>query len=224
MINILVIEDDVSIREIINYNLSNKFSVLTADNAEEGLEICQEEKIDLILLDWMLPGMSGLSFLRTIKKKDLTSSIPVIFITAKHEEEDKLAGFTSGADDYLSKPFSHKELMARVEAVIRRTYPEKFSKTLDYRDVSIDLKSHKVFRNKAEIKLSPKEFDLLKHFLIYPKQVFSREQLLDQIWGLDSDLEIRTVDVHIRRLRKAINLEGLSALIRTVRSTGYSLD
>ena len=126
--------------------------------------------------------------------------------------------------DYLSKPFSHKELMARVEAVIRRTYPEKFSKTLDYRDVSIDLKSHKVFRNKAEIKLSPKEFDLLRHFLIYPKQVFSREQLLDQIWGLDSDLEIRTVDVHIRRLRKAINLEGLSALIRTVRSTGYSLD
>ena len=119
MINILVIEDDVSIREIINYNLSNKFSVLTADNAEEGLEICQEEKIDLILLDWMLPGMSGLSFLRTIKKKGLTSSIPVIFITAKHEEEDKLAGFTSGADDYLSKPFSHKELMARVEAVIR---------------------------------------------------------------------------------------------------------
>ena len=168
--------------------------------------------------------MSGLSFLRTIKKKGLTSSIPVIFITAKHEEEDKLAGFTSGADDYLSKPFSHKELMARVEAVIRRTYPEKFSKTLDYRDVSIDLKSHKVFRNKAEIKLSPKEFDLLRHFLIYPKQVFSREQLLDQIWGLDSDLEIRTVDVHIRRLRKAINLEGLSALIRTVRSTGYSLD
>ena len=224
MINILVIEDDVSIREIINYNLSNKFSVLTADNAEEGLEICQEEKIDLILLDWMLPGMSGLSFLRTIKKKGLTSSIPVIFITAKHEEEDKLAGFTSGADDYLSKPFSHKELMARVEAGIRRTYPEKFSKTLDYRDVSIDLKSHKVFRNKAEIKLSPKEFDLLRHFLIYPKQVFSREQLLDQIWGLDSDLEIRTVDVHIRRLRKAINLEGLSALIRTVRSTGYSLD
>ena len=135
-----------------------------------------------------------------------------------------MAGFTSGADDYLSKPFSHKELMVRVEAVIRRTYPEKFSKTLDYKDISIDLKSHKVFRSKAEIKLSPKEFDLLKHFLINPKQVFSREQLLDQIWGLDSDLEIRTVDVHIRRLRKAINLEGFSTLIRTVRSTGYSLD
>ena len=114
--------------------------------------------------------------------------------------------------------------MARIEAVIRRTYPEKFSKTLDYRDVYIDLKSHKVFRNNAEIKLSPKEFDLLRHFLIYPKQVFSREQLLDQIWGLDSDLEIRTVDVHIRRLRKAIFVVGLSVLIRTVRSTGYSLD
>ena len=224
MINILVIEDDVSIREIINYNLSNKFSVLTADNAEEGLEICEEKKIDLILLDWMLPGMSGLSFLRTIKKKQLTSSIPVIFITAKNEEEDKLAGFTSGADDYLSKPFSHKELMLRVEAVIRRSYPEKFAKSLDYKDISIDLKSHKAFRSKAEIKLSPKEFDLLKHFLINPKQVFSREQLLDQIWGLDSDLEIRTVDVHIRRLRKAINLQGLSPFIRTVRSAGYSLD
>tara|TARA_B100000902_G_C27265871_1_gene893466 strand:+ start:291 stop:965 length:675 start_codon:yes stop_codon:yes gene_type:complete len=224
MINILVIEDDVSIREIINYNLSNKFSVLTADNAEEGLEICEEKKIDLILLDWMLPGMSGLSFLRTIKKKQLTSSIPVIFITAKNEEEDKLAGFTSGADDYLSKPFSHKELMLRVEAVIRRSYPEKFAKSLDYKDISIDLKSHKAFRSKAEIKLSPKEFDLLKHFLINPKQVFSREQLLDQIWGLDSDLEIRTVDVHIRRLRKAINLQGFSPFIRTVRSAGYSLD
>ena len=224
MINILVIEDDVSIREIINYNLSNKFSVLTADNAEEGIEICEEKKIDLILLDWMLPGMSGLSFLRTIKKKDLTSSIPVIFITAKHEEEDKLAGFTSGADDYLSKPFSHKELMVRVEAVLKRSYPSLYFDKVTYDNIELRVKSHKVYRDGKLISLSPKEYDILVLFMTNPKLVFSREQLLDKVWGLESDIEIRTVDVHIRRLRKAINIGNCRQIIRTVRSTGYSLD
>ena len=161
MINILVIEDDVSIREIINYNLSNKFSVLTADNAEEGIEICEEKKIDLILLDWMLPGMSGLSFLKTIRKKDLTASIPVIFITAKNEEEDKLAGFNSGADDYLSKPFSHKELMVRVEAVLKRSYPSLYFDKVTYDNIELRVKSHKVYRDGKLISLSPREYDIL---------------------------------------------------------------
>lgn len=224
MINILVIEDDVSIREIINYNLSNKFSVLTADNAEEGIEICEEKKIDLILLDWMLPGMSGLSFLKTIRKKDLTASIPVIFITAKNEEEDKLAGFNSGADDYLSKPFSHKELMVRVEAVLKRSYPSLYFDKVTYDNIELRVKSHKVYRDGKLINLSPKEYDILVLFMTNPKLVFSREQLLDKVWGLESDIEIRTVDVHIRRLRKAINLGNCRQIIRTVRSTGYSLD
>ena len=224
MINILVIEDDVSIREIINYNLSNKFSVLTADNAEEGIEICEEKKIDLILLDWMLPGMSGLSFLKTIRKKDLTASIPVIFITAKNEEEDKLAGFNSGADDYLSKPFSHKELMVRVEAVLKRSYPSLYFDKVTYDNIELRVKSHKVYRDGKLINLSPKEYDILVLFMTNPKLVFSREQLLDKVWGLESDIEIRTVDVHIRRLRKAINIGNCRQIIRTVRSTGYSLD
>jgi two-component system phosphate regulon response regulator PhoB len=224
MINILVIEDDVSIREIINYNLSNKFSVLTADNAEEGIEICEEKKIDLILLDWMLPGMSGLSFLKTIRKKDLTASIPVIFITAKNEEEDKLAGFNSGADDYLSKPFSHKELMVRVEAVLKRSYPNLYFDKVTYDNIELRVKSHKVYRDGKLISLSPKEYDILVLFMTNPKLVFSREQLLDKVWGLESDIEIRTVDVHIRRLRKAINIGNCRQIIRTVRSTGYSLD
>ena len=224
MINILVIEDDVSIREIINYNLSNKFSVLTADNAEEGIEICEEKKIDLILLDWMLPGMSGLSFLKTIRKKDLTASIPVIFITAKNEEEDKLAGFNSGADDYLSKPFSHKELMVRVEAVLKRAYPSLYFDKVTYDNIELRVKSHKVYRDGKLISLSPKEYDILVLFMTNPKLVFSREQLLDKVWGLESDIEIRTVDVHIRRLRKAINIGNCRQIIRTVRSTGYSLD
>ena len=224
MINILVIEDDVSIREIINYNLSNKFSVLTADNAEEGIEICEEKKIDLILLDWMLPGMSGLSFLKTIRKKDLTASIPVIFITAKNEEEDKLAGFNSGADDYLSKPFSHKELMVRVEAVLKRSYPSLYFDKVTYDNIELSVKSHKVYRDGKLISLSPKEYDILVLFMTNPKLVFSREQLLDKVWGLESDIEIRTVDVHIRRLRKAINIGNCRQIIRTVRSTGYSLD
>ena len=224
MINILVIEDDVSIREIINYNLSNKFSVLTADNAEEGIEICEEKKIDLILLDWMLPGMSGLSFLKTIRKKDLTASIPVVFITAKNEEEDKLAGFNSGADDYLSKPFSHKELMVRVEAVLKRSYPSLYFDKVTYDNIELRVKSHKVYRDGKLINLSPKEYDILVLFMTNPKLVFSREQLLDKVWGLESDIEIRTIDVHIRRLRKAINIGNCRQIIRTVRSTGYSLD
>ena len=220
--DILLVDDDERLRDLLKDYLSEKsLNIFTCQDFEEAKEVLKFFIFDLIILDRMMPTGDGIKLISIIKQ---ISSTPVIMLTAMGEDENKIEGLKIGADDYLSKPFSHKELMARVEAVIRRTYPEKFSKTLDYRDVSIDLKSHKVFRNKAEIKLSPKEFDLLKHFLIYPKQVFSREQLLDQIWGLDSDLEIRTVDVHIRRLRKAINLEGLSALIRTVRSTGYSLD
>ena len=224
MLNILIVEDDVTIRELLNYNLKKKFKILEANSAEEAIDICDNNNIHLILLDWMLPEMSGLSFLRTFKKKKSNSGIPIIFVTAREDEKDKIAGLNSGADDYITKPFSHLELLARVEAVLKRTYPHLYSDSLNYEDIKIDIKSHKVYRKNNLIKLSPKEYDLLVNFIINPKLVFSREQLLNKFWGLESDIEIRTVDVHIRRLRKAINIENCKEIIRTVRSTGYCLD
>ena len=224
MLNILIVEDDVTIRELLSYNLKKNFKILEANSAEEAMEVCEHKNIHLILLDWMLPEMSGLSFLRTIKKQKNNSEIPVIFVTAREDEKDKIAGLTSGADDYITKPFSHLELLARVEAVLKRTYPNLYSDNLSYEDIKIDIKSHKVYRKNNLIKLSPKEYDLLVNFVINPKLVFSREQLLDKFWGLESDVELRTVDVHIRRLRKAINMEHCKEIIRTVRSTGYALD
>ena len=224
MLNILIVEDDVTIRELLSYNLKKNFKILEANSAEEAMEVCEQNNIHLILLDWMLPEMSGLSFLRTIKKQKNNSEIPVIFVTAREDEKDKIAGLTSGADDYITKPFSHLELLARVEAVLKRTYPNLYSDNLSYEDIKIDIKSHKVYRKNNLIKLSPKEYDLLVNFVINPKLVFSREQLLDKFWGLESDVELRTVDVHIRRLRKAINIEHCKEIIRTVRSTGYALD
>jgi len=224
MLNILIVEDDVTIRELLSYNLKKNFKILEANSAEEAMEACDNNSIHLILLDWMLPEMSGLSFLRTIKKQKNNLDIPVIFVTAREDEKDKIAGLTSGADDYITKPFSHLELLARVEAVLKRTYPNLYSDNLSYEDIKIDIKSHKVYRKNNLIKLSPKEYDLLVNFVINPKLVFSREQLLDKFWGLESDVELRTVDVHIRRLRKAINIEHCKEIIRTVRSTGYALD
>ena len=224
MLNILIVEDDITIRELLSYNLKKKFNILVSSSAENALELCDNNKIHLILLDWMLPEMSGLSFLRTIKKQKYNSEIPIIFVTARDEEEDKIKGITSGADDYITKPFSHLELLARVDAVLKRTYPNLYADQLSYEDILINLKSHKVYRKNNLIKLSPKEYDLLVNFVINPKLVFSREQLLDKIWGLEYDIELRTIDVHIRRLRKAINIEHCKQLIRTVRATGYSLD
>ena len=224
MLNLLIVEDDVTIRELLNYNLRKKFKIFEANSAEEALDGCDDNNIHLILLDWMLPEMSGLSLLRTIKKQKNNLEIPVIFVTAKDDESDKIAAFSSGADDYITKPFSHLELLARVEAVLKRTYPDLYLDELFHEDIKVNLKTHKVYRNKVLIKLSPKEYDLLINFILNPKLVFSREQLLDKIWGVESDIELRTVDVHIRRLRKAVNIQGCREVIRTVRSTGYSLD
>ena len=224
MLNLLIVEDDVTIRELLNYNLRKKFKIFEANSAEEALDSCDDNNIHLILLDWMLPEMSGISLLRTIKKQKNNLEIPVIFVTAKDDESDKIAAFSSGADDYITKPFSHLELLARVEAVLKRTYPDLYLDELFHEDIKVNLKTHKVYRNKVLIKLSPKEYDLLINFILSPKLVFSREQLLDKIWGVESDIELRTVDVHIRRLRKAVNIQGCREVIRTVRSTGYSLD
>ena len=179
---------------------------------------------DIILLDWMIENLSGIEVCRQLRRNDETQHIPIIMLTARGEEDDKIRGLEVGADDYVTKPFSPRELIARASAVLRRTRPALSGKNLKFGDVEMDIVAHKVKRADKSIILGPTEYRLLKHFLEYPSQVFSRERLLDNVWGYDSDIEIRTVDVHIRRLRKALNEGGKTDIIRTVRSAGYSLD
>ena len=224
-ISVLLVEDDPSIKDIVKYNLDSlKFNFHACEKSEEALEFCDTNLPDIIIIDWMLPGMSGISLSKTLRKRKDTFEIPLIMLTARSDEEDRIKGFEAGIDDYIIKPFSPKELKARIKAVLRRTNPSFYSKKLIYEDIELNLFTHKATRNKILLNLSPKEFQLLQHFIERPKQIFSREQLLDKLWGRDIFIEIRTIDVHIRRLRKAINLNGLSKKIRTVRSIGYTLD
>ena len=225
MSHILIIEDDPSLVELLRYNLENEgFEVSIARDGEEGLESIATHAPDLVVLDWMLPNVSGIEVCRQLRQKSETRSMPVIMLTAKGEESDRLRGLETGADDYIVKPFSPAELTARIKAVLRRAHPEQAGDTLEYADIEMDLVSHRVSRSGTAIKLGPTEFRLLHSFLEKPGRVFSREQLLDKVWGRDIYVELRTVDVHIRRLRKALNTENETDLIRTVRSAGYSLD
>ena len=225
MSHILIIEDDPSLVELLRYNLENEgFEVSIARDGEEGLESIAIQAPDLVVLDWMLPNVSGIEVCRQLRQKSETRSMPVIMLTAKGEESDRLRGLETGADDYIVKPFSPAELTARIKAVLRRAHPEQAGDTLEYADIEMDLVSHRVSRSGTAIKLGPTEFRLLHSFLEKPGRVFSREQLLDKVWGRDIYVELRTVDVHIRRLRKALNTENETDLIRTVRSAGYSLD
>lgn len=225
MSHILIIEDDPSLVELLRYNLENEgFDVSVARDGEEGLESVATQVPDLVVLDWMLPNVSGIEVCRQLRQKPETRTMPVIMLTAKGEESDRVRGLETGADDYIVKPFSPAELTARIKAVLRRAHPEQTGDTLEYADIEMDLVSHRVSRNGKAIKLGPTEFRLLRSFLEKPGRVFSREQLLDKVWGRDIYVELRTVDVHIRRLRKALNTENESDLIRTVRSAGYSLD
>jgi two-component system phosphate regulon response regulator PhoB len=176
------------------------------------------------LLDWMLPLVSGIEVCRQIRRAPATRSMPVIMLTARGEEGDRVRGLNSGADDYVVKPFSLSELVARLRAVIRRAQPNADEQILRYADVTMDLVAHRVSRGGKPVHLGPTEFRLLRHFLRHPRRVFSREQLLDQVWSQDAEIELRTVDVHIRRLRKALNEAGTGDLLRTVRSVGYALD
>jgi len=222
---ILVVEDETALVTLLRYNLENAgFDVMTAGDGEEALMVVRERKPDLILLDWMLPAISGLEVCRQLRRKPETRDIPIIMLTAKSEEGDRVRGLDSGADDYVSKPFSPAELVARVRAVMRRTRPSIAEEALHYGDIKMDLAAHRVSRDGRPIHLGPTEFRLLRHFMEHPGRVFSREQLLDAVWGHDVYVEPRTVDVHIRRLRKALNIRDLPDLIRTVRSAGYSLD
>ena len=195
----------------------------TADG-EEALLLARESPPDLVLLDWMIEGLSGIEVCRRLRRIPDTANVPIIMLTARGEEEDRVRGLETGADDYVTKPFSPRELVARVQAVLRRVRPALAGEQLIYSDIEMDTVSHKVRRAGITVPLGPTEFRLLKHFLEHPGRVFSRERLLDSVWGRDSDIEPRTVDVHIRRLRKAINVGACADVIRTVRSAGYALD
>ena len=221
---ILVVEDDKDLISLIKFNLKSEgFNVLLCPNGEDGLFTAKEEKPDLILLDWMLPILSGIEVLQRLKNNKDTKSIPVIFLTAKGEENDKIRGLNSGADDYIVKPFSTKELIARIKANLRRGKLIPDDKIV-CSDIEIDLVSKRVKRQNKIIHLGPIEFRLLHYLCKNQGRVFSRDQLLDNVWGNDVYVEQRTVDVHIRRLRKALNINNLPNIIRTIRSEGYSVE
>ena len=222
---ILVVEDEPALATLLRYNLEKEgFSVAEAHDGEEALLQLSERTPDAVLLDWMLPQVSGLEICRRIRRTPQWRSLPVIMLTAKGEEADRVRGLEGGADDYVVKPFGVTELVARLKAVMRRARPSVGAETLRYADLVMDLASHRVTRNGDPVHLGPTEFRLLRVLLERPGRVFSREQLLDAVWGRESEIEPRTVDVHIRRLRKALNEDGRRDLIRTVRAAGYAVD
>jgi two-component system, OmpR family, phosphate regulon response regulator PhoB len=222
---VLIVEDEAPLVTLLRYNLEKEgFSVCSAGDGEEALLQIAENKPDAVLLDWMLPLVSGLEVCRQIRRSPASRALPIILLTARGEEADRVRGLDSGADDYIVKPFSPSELVARLRAVIRRAQPTTADDTLHYADVAMDLAAHRVSRAGRAVHLGPTEFRLLHHFLLYPGRVFSREHLLDRVWGPHAEVEMRTVDVHIRRLRKALNIDGCRDLVRTVRSVGYALD
>lgn len=222
---ILVVEDEKPISTLIQYNLEKEgFKVHTFETGEEGFDQIKKSLPDLVLLDWMLPDLSGIDICKQIKKDAKLKSIPIIMLTAKSEEADKIRGFETGADDYVTKPFSTKELILRIQALLKRVKPSLTEDIASFKDIKIDRLARRVYRGDKEIKLGPTEYNLLNFFIKNPTRVYSREQLLNQVWGNDIYVESRTVDVHIRRLRKAINLDNQDDLIRTVRSAGYALD
>jgi len=222
---VLVVEDESALVTLLRYNLEREnFRVAEARDGEEALVLCQEERPDIVLLDWMLPHLSGIEVCRRLRRQPETRDVPIIILTARGEESDKIRGLDSGADDYVTKPFSPAELISRLRAVLRRARPALSSEMLQFEDLSMDLAAHRVHRSEREVRLGPTEFRLLRYFLEHPGRVFSREQLLDAVWGRDVYVEPRTVDVHIRRLRKALNIDDERDLIRTVRSAGYALD
>ncbi len=222
---LLLVEDDQSLAELVRWHFEREnFRVLQTGDGEEALLLAREQTPDLVLLDWMLENLSGIEVCRRLRKAENTANVPIIMLTARGEEDDRIRGLEIGADDYVTKPFSPRELVARANAVLRRVRPALAGETLRFGDVEMDTVAHRVKRSGNIVPLGPTEYRLLKHFLEYPAHVFSRERLLDSVWGHDSDIELRTVDVHIRRLRKALNDNGGHDIIRTVRSAGYSLD
>ena len=221
---VLVVEDEPAQREVLGYNLEAEgFRVAKAENGEEALILVDEEQPDIIVLDWMLPNVSGIEVCRQLKTRADTRNVPIIMLSARSEEVDRVRGLETGADDYVIKPYSVVELMARVRAQLRRTRPAAAGLRLEFDDIILDSETHRVTRNGAEVKLGPTEFRLLSTLMEKPGRVWSREQLLDRVWGRDIYVDTRTVDVHIGRLRKSLTMAGGLDPLRTVRGAGYAL-
>jgi two-component system phosphate regulon response regulator PhoB len=221
---VLVVEDEPAQREVLGYNLEAEgFRVAKAENGEEALILVDEEQPDIIVLDWMLPNVSGIEVCRQLKSRSDTRGVPIIMLSARSEEVDRVRGLETGADDYVIKPYSVVELMARVRAQLRRTRPAAAGMRLEFDDIVLDAETHRVTRDGAEVRLGPTEFRLLSTLMEKPGRVWSREQLLDRVWGRDIYVDTRTVDVHIGRLRKSLTTTGGADPLRTVRGAGYSL-
>jgi two-component system phosphate regulon response regulator PhoB len=222
---VLVVEDEAALATMLRYNLEKQgFRVEEAADGQEALTRVAEARPDLVLLDWMLPVMSGLEVCRQLRRRAETRDVPVIMVTARTDDQDAVRGLNTGADDYIAKPFGMDALLARMRALLRRTNAVPVKGRLAFHDVTLDLAAHRVQRDGRAVHLGPTEFRLLEFLMQHPRRVFSREELLDAVWGRDIHVEPRTVDVHVRRLRKAINGEGQLDLVRTVRAAGYALD
>lgn len=222
---LLLVEDDPALSELLEYRFQNEgYNVRATKDGDDALILAREDVPDLIILDWMIEGTSGIEVCRQLRRDKQTAHVPIIMLTAREAEDDRVRGLEMGADDYLTKPFSPRELLARVAAVMRRIRPALAGETIEVGDLKLDPVAHKVQRRGEALQLGPTEYRLLKFFMESPGRVFSRGQLLDGVWGTGSDIELRTVDVHIRRLRKAIALDGVKDPIRTVRSAGYALE
>lgn len=219
---ILIVEDELAIREMLTFVLEQHgFSAYAAEDYDSAVAMMTEPYPDLILLDWMFPGGSGIQLAKKLKQDEFSRQIPIIMLTARGEEEDKVKGLEVGADDYITKPFSPKELVARIKAVLRRAAPTRLEETIDVQGLTLDPVSHRVTVGEQVLDMGPTEFRLLHFFMTHPERVYSREQLLDNVWGTNVYVEDRTVDVHIRRLRKAVEISGHDRLIQTVRGAGY---
>ena len=222
---LLLVEDDPALSELLEYRFRKEgFDVRYTPDGDEALLMATEDTPDIVILDWMIEGTSGIEVCRRLRRDKQTAHVPIIMLTAREAEDDRIRGLETGADDYLTKPFSPRELLARVSAVLRRIRPALAGETITVGSITLDPVAHKVTRQGQELELGPTEYRLLKFFMESPGRVFSRGQLLDGVWGTESDIELRTVDVHIRRLRKAIEVEGAEDPVRTVRSAGYSFE
>ena len=222
---LILVEDDPALAELLEFRFANDgYQVRVTGDGDEALLMASEDVPDLIILDWMIEGTSGIEVCRRLRRDKETAHVPIIMLTAREAEDDRVRGLETGADDYLTKPFSPRELLARVAAVMRRIRPALAGETIEVGDIRLDPVAHKVERRGQSLQMGPTEYRLLKFFMESPGRVFSRGQLLDGVWGTGSDIELRTVDVHIRRLRKALELDGAKDPIRTVRSAGYALE
>ena len=222
---LLLVEDDTALADLLEYRFESEgYNVSVTPDGEEAMMLAAEDPPDLVILDWMIEGISGIEVCRRLRRDQATAHVPIIMLTAREAEDDRVRGLETGADDYLTKPFSPRELLARVSAVLRRVRPALAGEEIAAGDLKLDPVAHRVERRGRQLHIGPTEYRLIKFFMEHPRRVFSRSQLLDAVWGTGSEIEERTVDVHIRRLRKAIAVENVRDPIRTVRSAGYALE